>query len=81
MNKEEITRRVFEILSERLNILTCDIEMDSSLEELGANDWDITEIMMDCEYEFGIEIPYAASEGFTSVVTSVENIINYIRKH
>ncbi|HOQ40206.1 MAG TPA: acyl carrier protein [Fervidobacterium sp.] len=57
MNREELFKRVAEMISEKLNVPIEDIEEDSHLiEDLGADSLDAFDLVMIIEDEFGIKL-------------------------
>ena len=58
MNREEIERKVNDVLNDVLGIAYSEIKDDSVLEDdFGADSLDAVEIVMELEREFGISIP------------------------
>ncbi|AMW33128.1 acyl carrier protein [Fervidobacterium changbaicum] len=57
MEREELFKKVAEIISEKLNVPIEDIEEDSHLiEDLGADSLDAFDLVMVFEDEFGIKL-------------------------
>ncbi|MGB4262778.1 MAG: acyl carrier protein [Fervidobacterium sp.] len=57
MNREELFKRVAEMISEKLNVPIEDIEEDSHLiEDLGADSLDAFDLVMIIEDEFGVKL-------------------------
>lgn len=59
--------RVRKIVAEHLGCEESKVETDSDLHELGADDIDLVEILEVVEEAFGVEIPDADAERFTTV--------------
>lgn len=64
------------IISEQLEVDEDDITRDSLLEDLGADDLDLVDIVMGIEDEFRIEVPDEALEGFVTVADVVDFVEN-----
>lgn len=64
------------IISEQLEVDEDDITRDSLLEDLGADDLDLVDIVMGLEDEFRIEVPDEAIENFVSVGDIVDFVEN-----
>lgn len=79
MQEKEVKGKVIQILTEQL-----DIERDKCrgearlIEDLGADDLDVVEIMMDLESEFGIEIEYEDAEEFKTVADVVKYMVGVV---
>ena len=57
MNREELFKKVAEMISEKLNVPIEDIDEDSHIiEDLGANSLDAFDLVMILEDEFGIKL-------------------------
>jgi len=68
MKKEEILKRLKEIIMDRLDVEEDQIVPEASfVEDLGADSLDIVELIMGIEEEFDIEIPDEDAEKLTSV--------------
>ncbi len=77
MNREELFKKVAEIISEKLNVPIEDIDEDSHLiEDLGADSLDAFDLVMVFEDEFGVKIE---DEEVEKVLT-VRNIVDLLSK-
>ncbi len=66
------------IVERFLGINPSDYTNESNLvEDLGCDSLDMIEIVMECEREFGISIPDDA----LPKLTTVQNLIDYIKEH
>ena len=85
MGREDLERRVVEIISANLCIEAGDVRPGSSFQDLlarsfkdlGADSLDLYSIMMDLEDELGIQIPDEQAEKFTTVADAVGFIVAY----
>ena len=60
--------RVKKIVVEHLGVEADKVTEDASfIDDLGADSFDIVELVMACEEEFGVEIPDDAAEKITTV--------------
>ena len=65
------------IIAEQLNVNEADLEPETKFkDDLGADSFDLFEMVMALEEEFGIEIP---SEDLEKIVT-VNDIIGYLKE-
>ena len=70
--------RVVEIIKEQLNLDGVEITEESSFkDDLGADSWDLFELVMALEEEYDVEIP---SEELENIAT-VEDVIEYLKAH
>lgn len=61
--KTKVFFRVQKVISEQLSVEVCEILLESHLsDDLGADDLDLVELVMELEQEFGIEIPDEIAE-------------------
>ncbi len=68
LNREEIFRRVQDIVVDRLNVKKEKITLDSTfLDDLGADSLELTELVLAVEEEFSLKIPDEQIEQLTSV--------------
>ena len=83
MSREEVERRVVEIISANLCIDAADVRLASSFEdllassykELGADSLDLYSIMMDLEEALGVSVPDRDAQRLTTVSDTVEYIL------
>ncbi len=76
MKLQEIETIVSKIIMEKLGISEADISHESTLKDLGANDLQEVEIILEIEQEFGISIPdYLEPEIF-----KISTLCDYIKK-
>lgn len=79
MTKEEVTKKVIDVISEQLGKPVEEIKMDNSfVEDLGADSLDSVELIMELEETFDIEIPDSEAEQITTVGIAVERVYNAI---
>lgn len=77
MNKEEITKRVNDVLVDQLGVKLSDIKPETSLvQDLGADSLDQVETCMALEEEFGVE----ANDGEFEECQTVAQIVEFIEK-
>ncbi|MFY9553522.1 MAG: acyl carrier protein [Blastocatellia bacterium] len=82
IGREELERRVVEIISVNLCIEGGDVRLGSSFQDLlarsfkdlGADSLDLYSIMMDLEDELGVQIPDREAQKFATVADAVEFI-------
>ena len=66
-----------QIIAEVLNVEPDEITMDTTfVDDLGADSFDVFQIIMGIEEEFDIEIPNEAAESIVTVADAVEQIKN-----
>ncbi|MDY3979367.1 MAG: acyl carrier protein [Tidjanibacter sp.] len=74
----EVSSKVVEIIKDRLNVDSKDINETSSFaNDLGADSLDTVELIMELEKEFDIQIPDEDAEK----ITTVGDAIKYIEEH
>ena len=79
MTKEEVTKKVIDVISEQLGKPVEEIKMDNSfVEDLAADSLDSVELIMQLEETFDIEIPDSEAEQITTVGIAVERVYNAI---
>ena len=67
--------QVKKIVKEQLGVEEDEIQMSSTfVDDLGADSWDIVELIMAFEEEFNIEIPDEKAEK----IKTVEDVVKYI---
>lgn len=66
--------KIISILSMQLDITESEISLDSNLSDLDCSVYDIVDIVMSLEDEFGIEVPEEVSDTFETV----QDIVNFI---
>lgn len=77
MEREELFRKVSEIISDKLNVPIEDIDEDSHLiEDLGADSLDAFDLVMVFEDEFGIKLE---DEEIEKLLT-VKDIVNLLER-
>lgn len=75
MDRNEVLRKVSEILVEHLGVAPADVREDATLtDDLAADSLDQVELVMAFEEEFGFEIPDAEAEK----LKTVGSIVDYI---
>ena len=82
VGREELERRVVEIISANLCIEAGDVRLASSFQDLlarsfkdlGADSLDLYSITMDLEDELGVQIPDREAQKFATVADAVEFI-------
>ena len=78
MSSEEVFDKVKEIIVEQLGVAETAITPDASfIDDLGADSFDIVELIMALEEEFDMEIPDADAEK----IVTVGDVVEYIREH
>ena len=78
MDKEEILKKVKEVLKDKLNIDSSKIQPESSLiEDLGVDSFDTIEIIFGLEEAFDISI----SENELANIKKVEDMVHYLIMH
>jgi acyl carrier protein len=74
-NDDDVTRRIKEIIADRLNRNMEELDDDARImEDLGADSLDTTEIIMALEEEFNLEIDDEANN-----IQTVGDAISYIK--
>jgi acyl carrier protein len=68
--------KVIAVIVEKLDIDPSIIQMNSTLQDLGADSLDMVEIIMKVEEEFNIEINDEAAER----LHNVQDVINYVHE-
>ena len=70
-----IQERVYNVVSERLNVSVQDINStDSFTNDLGADSLDTVELVMALEEEFDVEIPDEEAETITTVQEAIDQL-------
>ncbi len=73
--REELQRKLKEMLIEQLGVASEEIKLDSNLmEDLGADSLDITEFVMKIEDEYGISIPDEELSDLTVMDSGKSNV-------
>ena len=76
MNSEEVFDKVKEIIVEQLGVAENAVTQEASfIDDLGADSWDIVELIMALEEEFDMEIPDSDAEK----VVTVGDVVDYIK--
>ena len=79
MTKEEVTKKVIDVISEQLGKPVEEIKLGSSfVEDLGADSLDSVELIMELEETFDIEIPDDEAEQITTVESAVERVFGAV---
>lgn len=77
-NREQVTSRVKELITESLGVDADTIRLDASfIDDLGADSLDIVELVMLIEKDFDLEIPDEDAEK----ISTVQDAIDYIMDH
>ena len=78
MEREELYKKVRQIVSDKLSISEEQVTEDASfIEDLGADSLDTVELVMALEDEFGLDIPDDEAEK----LTTVGKALDYIQGH
>lgn len=72
-----IFEEVRDILADQLDLDSQDIELTSSLTDLGADSLDAIDIVMSIEDQYGIEVPDSVIEN----MKTVEDIVSFIESN
>ncbi len=76
--REEIQKRVVEIVAEQLGLNNDEVKPDSDLfEDLGADSLDVVELVMGLEEEFDITVPDEETEGLLTISKIAEYIFDH----
>ena len=80
MTREEIERKVVDIVAEQLDIKKDQVKLATKfVEDLGADSLDIAELTMEFEDEFGLDIP-EDQENIRTVGDAVKYIVKQLAK-
>ena len=75
MTKEDLTKKIFELISDKLGINEDEIFMESDFrKDLSADSLDISELMMNFEDEFSVSVP----ESDMVNLKTVGDVVNYV---
>ncbi len=78
MEREELLKKVRQIVSDKLSIGEDQVTEDASfIDDLGADSLDTVELVMALEDEFGLDIPDDEAEK----LTTVGRALDYIQGH
>lgn len=77
MNQQEIETKVVEIIIDKLEISKTEINLDSTLKEIGADSFDKVEIFLEIEKKFRIDIP----DEILPEVQNIRSLCKYIEKN
>ena len=82
MKKEEIEKKVNDIIVDKLRVSNDDVKPDALMEDdLGADSLDAVEITLDLEREFGITISDEDMYGLTNCkVSDIYDLVNRLNK-
>lgn len=69
--------KIKSIVADKLSVNADDINMDTTLEDLGADSLDVVEVIMALEDEFDIEI----SDEVAEKISTVGDLVEYIKAH
>lgn len=76
MNKDKIIEKLFNIISEELDIDVSTISLEADIrEDFNVDSLDLVDIIMDIEDEFQVEVP---DEALEELIT-VNDVVEYIR--
>ncbi len=76
-NREEIIKRVKDLICQSLGVSEDEITPDSSfIDDLGADSLDIVELVMLIEKDFQIEIPDEDAEKISTVQDAIDYIVS-----
>ena len=78
MSSEEVFEKVKGIIVDQLQVSEASVTLEASfIDDLGADSWDLVELIMALEEEFDIEIPDADAEK----VATVNDVVEYIKEN
>ena len=78
MTKEKIIEKLFNIISEEMDIDVEDISLDANIrEDFDADSLDMIDIIMDIEDELSVEVP---DEVLNDLIT-VNDVVEYIERN
>ncbi|HOA17889.1 MAG TPA: acyl carrier protein [Fervidobacterium sp.] len=81
MNREELFKKVAEMISEKLNVPIEDIDEDSHIiEDLGADSLDAFDLVMIIEDEFGIKLEDDEIERMLTVKDILDLLMEKIKE-
>ena len=81
MNKQDLTNKLKEIISDKTGIEINEVTNDSHLkDDLGADSLDSIEIVMEAEKQFNIAVPDEYYDEVKTVSEAVEYILKIINK-
>ena len=77
MTREDLEKKIFELISDKLAINEDEISIDSDFrKDLSADSLDISELMMNFEDEFSVIVP----ESDMVNLKTVEDMVDYIEQ-
>ncbi len=77
MTREDLEKKIFELISDKLAINEDEISIDSDFrKDLSADSLDISELMMNFEDEFSVIVP----ESDMVNLKTVGDVVNYVRQ-
>lgn len=77
MSKEEVVRKIKDLIHDSLGTAKEEIAPDASfIDDLGADSLDIVELVMQIEREFDIEIPDEDAEKIATVQDAIDYIVS-----
>lgn len=74
LNRDDIYKKVTEIISQKLQIDSATIASNATLQDLGADSLDIVEIVMQIEDRLEVHIDDAQAE----TLHTVDDVVNYV---
>jgi len=79
MERNELNKRVHQVISEQLGVKTEEVTQEDTLSGLGADSLDVVELVMAVEEEFDIEIPDSDIEEHDDMTVAV--FTDIVEKH
>ncbi|MDH4196860.1 MAG: acyl carrier protein [Candidatus Aminicenantes bacterium] len=80
MEREELLKKVRQIVSDKLSISEEQVTEDASfIDDLGADSLDTVELVMALEDEFGLDIPDDEAEKLTTVGKALDYIQGHVK--
>jgi acyl carrier protein len=73
-SRDEIKKKVIEVVAERLKTDAANLSEEKSFDELGADSLEIVELVMTLEEEFGIEIQEQDADNIRTVGDAIDFI-------
>jgi len=83
MTKDEITKKVAEIIVKKLGVTEAEVKSDASyVEDLGADSLDQVELVMEFEDAFGLgeKIPEEEAAKLTTVGSTIDYLVTKLGK-
>lgn len=80
MSKEEIEKKVIEIVADELGVNASELSAGTNLQDdLGADSLDAVEILCDLEHEYNIELPNY--DVFNTDLKTIAEITTFVYNH